>query len=123
MEPDFGEYWRRRARGRHFRVRTVVHGDRNQAIDFFQQAVARHGGDILDFKEFSNLSLSCIVEIRAPNLLALVDSLAVSGWHVEIAPDRATLSAAPEIALEGTLQVTFAGGDGELRIPVPAVPG
>ena len=123
MSGDFGEYWRHRARGRHFRVRVVTHGDRNEVIQHCQDAVAARGGDILDFKEFSNLSLNCIVEISAGSLVELIDHLIGKGWNVETMPDRQTLLAAPIIRREGTLQITFAGADGERRVPVPAVPG
>ena len=120
---DLGEYWKSIARGRHFRVQAVARERRELAIARAEDAVRLHGGDILDFKMFSNLSLSLIVEMTGGGVAALVDSLASRGWQVEVDPGREALAARAGDRLEGTLQVTFPEGDGELAIPVPAVPG
>jgi hypothetical protein len=42
---------------------------------------------------------------------------------VGVDPERDALAARAGDRLEGTFQVTFPEGDGELVIPVPAVPG
>jgi len=49
--------------------------------------------------------------------------VAAPGWPVELEPDRAALAARAGDRLEGTFQVTFPEGDGELVIPLPKVPG
>jgi hypothetical protein len=56
-------------------------------------------------------------------VLALADALAAMGWAVEVDPGKDCLADRAADRLEGTVQVTFPEGDGELVIPVPAVPG
>lgn len=121
---DLGAHWRRVARARDFRIRAVVKESRDRAIDHGKDAVLRHRGDILDFKMFSNLSLCMIVELEGgARVLALLDSLAALGWDVDVDPDREAIARRAADLLEGTLQLTFPDGDGELEVPVPAVPG
>jgi len=121
MPGDLGAYWKSVARGRSFRVEAVARERRELAIARVEEAVRRQGGDILDFKMFSNLSLSLMVEMAGGGVVALVDSLGALGWQVD--PGRDALAAGAAGRLEGTVQVTFPEGDGELVIPVPAVPG
>ena len=123
MSGDLGAYWKRVARARDFRIRVVVHERRDQAIDRGKDAISRSHGDILDFKMFSNLSLSMIIELSGRQLLSLLDSLQARGWGVEVEPGREAVAGRADEALEGTLQLTFPEGDGELRIPTPWVPG
>ena len=120
---DLGAYWRSIARGRDFHLQAVARGPRDQAIDLGRDAVHRCRGDILDFKMFSNLSLAMIVELRGGAVPALADALAALGWPVELDPEREQLAQRAGDLLQGTVQVTFPDGDGELRIPMPAVPG
>lgn len=123
MIEKLGEYWKTIARGRDFHVQAVARGARMHAIDAGKDAVARSHGDILDFKTFSNLSLAMIVEMSGGGVLSLVDALLAKGWDVEVEPDRGALAGRAADLLEGTFQMTFPEGDGELRIPTPAVPG
>jgi hypothetical protein len=123
MSGDLGAYWKKVERGRDFHVRVVVHEPRDTAIDHGQDAIHRSHGDILDFKMFSNLSLSLIVELSGSQLLSLLDSLAALGWDVEIDPGREVVARRATDPLEGTFQMTFPDGDGELRVLVPYVPG
>jgi hypothetical protein len=123
MDADLGAYWRSKARGNAFAVRAVVRGEREEAIERAKAAVGAAGGDVLDFKMFSNLSLTLIVELRGSGLLALLDALVALGWNVEVEPGRETFAGREAELLEGTVQLTFPDADGELRIPQPAVPG
>jgi hypothetical protein len=123
MSGDLGEHWKKTARARDFRIRVVVHEGRDQAIDHGKDAVLRNQGAILDFKMFSNLSLAMIIELSGSRLLSLLDSLVELGWNVDVEPDREAIARRATDLLEGTLQMTFPEGDGELEIPVPAVPG
>jgi hypothetical protein len=123
MDVDLGAYWRSKARGNAFAVRAVVRGEREEAIERAKAAVGAAGGDVLDFKMFSNLSLTLIVELRGSGLLSLLDALVALGWNVEVEPGRETFAGRESELLEGTVQLTFPEGDGELRIPQPAVPG
>jgi hypothetical protein len=123
MPGDLGSYWKSVARGRDFRVQAVAGERRDTAIARAQEEIQRQRGDVLDFKMFSNLSLSLIVEMSGDGVAGLVDSLVALGWSVEVEPDRDALAARAADRLEGTVQVTFPEGDGELSIPLPAVPG
>jgi hypothetical protein len=123
MTGDLGAYWKSMARGRDFRVQAVARERRELAIARAEEAVQRQRGDILDFKMFSNLSLNMVIEMSGGGVLALIDSLAALGWHVEVDPDRDALAGCASDRLEGTFQVTFPESDGELVIPVPTVPG
>lgn len=123
MPGDLGAYWKSIARGKDFHVQLVVHEGRHPAIEHAREAVLRERGDILDFKMFSNLSLAMIIELDGARLLALLESLVALGWHVEVEPGREVLARRATEQLEGTVQLTFPEGDGELELPLPAVPG
>jgi len=123
MPGDLGAYWKSVARGKDFRVQAVARERRELAIARAEEAVRAQRGDVLDFKMFSNLSLNMIVELSGGGVLALFDSLAALGWHVEVDPDRDALAGRAAERLEGTVQVSFPEGDGELTIRTPAVPG
>ena len=123
MSGDLGAYWKTVARARDFHVRVVAREPRDQAIDHGKAAIQSSHGDILDFKMFSNLSLSMIVGLSGRGVLSLLDSLVALGWDVDVDPDREALALRATDPLEGTFQMTFPDGDGELRIPLPAVPG
>jgi hypothetical protein len=101
----------------------VVREGRDRAIDLAKDAVSRNHGDILDFKMFSNLALSMIVEMNGSRALSLLESLVAMGWDVDVDPDREALALRATDLLEGTFQLTFPDGDGELAISLPAVPG
>ncbi len=120
---DLGEYWKRVARGRDFRIQAVARGGRDQAIGLARDVISASRGDILDFKMFSNLSLCLIVEVTAARVPALAAALAALGWGVEVEPDPAALAGRGGEPLQGTVQLTFPEGDGRLEIPTPAVPG
>jgi hypothetical protein len=123
MSGDLGEYWKTIARGRDFHIRAVVREGRDRAIDLAKDAVSRNHGDILDFKMFSNLALSMIVEMNGSRALSLLESLVAMGWDVDVDPDCEALALRATDLLEGTFQLTFPDGDGELAISLPAVPG
>jgi hypothetical protein len=123
MPGDLGAYWKTIARARDFHVRVVVHEPRARAIDRGKAAIQSSHGDILDFKMFSDLSLSIIVGLSGGGVLSLVDSLVALGWDVDVDPDREAMALRTTDLLEGTFQMTFPDGDGELKIPLPAVPG
>jgi len=118
-----GPYWQRIIRGRGFQVEAVAREPRRAAIERVEGAVQRLGGDVLDFAAFSDLSLNLIVELSASEAVALVDELAALGWPIELRPARERLGALGDDRLEGTVQLTFPEGEGELKHPKPAVPG
>lgn len=117
------EHWKTLYRGRHFHVRCLVRGPRQEAIDRAQEEVRRHGGDLLDFTALGDLSLTMIVELSGAGVAALAEGLRGPGWDVEVEPPREALLALGAERQEGTLLLTFAEGTGELRHVTPAVPG
>jgi len=117
------DYWRTIYRGRHFHLRAVAREPRQEAIARAEAAVQARRGDILDCKLFSNLSLNLLIELEAVEILALADALTALGWAVDLDVPRDGLAARGAERLEGTFQVTFPEGDGELVIPQPKVPG
>jgi hypothetical protein len=118
-----GEYWKTIYRGRAFHLQAVAREPRHQAIPRLEAAVQAAGGFVLDFSAFSDLSLNLIVELAGGQVVALADGLGALGWPVELEPARDLLAAAGEARLEGTVQVTFPEGAGELAHQKPAVPG
>ena len=118
-----GPYWKTLYRGRQFRVQAVAREPRVEAVARVEAAVQRLGGFVLDFKAFSDLTLNLLAELRGPGVVALADALAALGWPVEVEPGRDALGACGDEPLEGTVQLTFPEGQGELRHVLPAVPG
>ncbi len=88
---DLGTYWRKVARAQDFHVRAVVSDPRDDAILLFKDAISRSGGDVLDFRTFSELELSVIVEVQGGRVLSLIDTLVASGWDVDVDPDGEVL--------------------------------
>ena len=96
-----------------------------------KQAITSCGGSILDFRQFSNVSVCLTFEIAAARLDRLRDALAQTGLRLS----RESLDSLAEgcEAARGagggagesacTLSVTFVHDEPDLRIEVPAVPG
>ncbi len=89
-----------------------------------EAAIQKAGGWILDYRPFSNKSISIAFEIAAASVPALAEALAASTIHL----DAETLNllrgwprADAEIA--GTLQVTLHHDEPDVRDTVPSVPG
>ena len=117
------ELWRTIYRGRHFHLQAVAREPREAAITRAEALVQARRGDLLDFKMFSNVSLNLLVELPASEVLTLADDLAALGWSPDLDVPREALAARGGERLEGTFQVAFPEGDGELVIPLPKVPG
>ena len=97
-----------------------------------KRAITSCGGSILDFRQFSNVSVCLTFEIAASRLGGLRDALAQTGLRLSResldalaggreAARRDDVSGADETAC--TLAVTFVHEEPDLRIEVPAVPG
>ena len=123
MFAGLARYWESIRPGQDFHVHAVAGEPRLSAIPRAEQEVQRHGGDILDFKMFSDLSLNLLVELNGAGVGALIESLTAQGWHVEVEPTPDVLAARAANRLQGTFEVTFPEGHGDLVIRAPAVPG
>jgi hypothetical protein len=76
-------------------------------------------GDIVDFKLFSDVSISITMEVSAQNAGALLEALQDCIQIVEVTPLPA--ASAREITIY--LNLTFSVATGNLKIEVPQVPG
>ena len=104
----------------------VTGESRNAAIQLFETLCHNSGVFIVDFHVFSNVSLSVQFEAEVASLINFTAALTQSSFHIT-ADSQASLAllpaSHPQSRAVGTLQVTFASEDGNLRIAVPNVPG
>jgi len=115
--------WQTLYRGRAFKLQAVARGPRAEATAQVEAAVQALRGDILDFKQFSDLALNLVVELEAGAVVQLVEALEARGWPVDLEPPREALRSRAGERLEGTIRVDFSDGSGDLVIPLPRVPG
>ena len=92
-------------------------------------SVLNEVGWIVDFHQFSNLSLTVLFEMPRTGvprlrsgLAAIPFSLLASSLDALSRIEQESVSSASE-NLSGSIQVTFVHSEPDLRIPVPAVPG
>ncbi len=104
---DLGAYWRKVARAQDFHVRARVNQQRDTAMLFAKRSISRNGGDIVDFRAFSKLALSIIVQVDRGRLSSLVESLVALGWVVDASLDREALAGRPDEKLAGTFRLSF----------------
>jgi hypothetical protein len=104
----------------------VTSESRNAAIQQFETLCHDSGVFIVDFHMFSNVSLSVQFEAAVPALLNFTAALTQSSFHIT-GDSQVSLALLPASDSQsraiGTMQVTFACEDGNLRIAVPNVPG
>ena len=99
---------------------------RDEAIEVLQKLAQENNISILDSRMFSNLSLVVQIEGTIARFIALTEGLAKSEFRIDgsskVEMDKVALQDG-KLVVSGTLQVSFAAGDGNLVIPVPEVPG
>lgn len=93
-------------------------GERHSAINVITNIVGKYG-DIVDFKLFSDISLTMMIEIEELKINNLYDELA-DKIMMDTFEYMNTLSTRERIIY---LNITFTRGSGDLIIEVPAVPG
>lgn len=92
--------------------------ERHASINTIENVVSKYG-DIVDFKFFSDISLTMAIEIEEFKIDALYNELANT-----IRIDKfETLNAVSKKERKVYLNVTFTKGTGNLTIEVPNVPG
>lgn len=104
-------------------------------ISRVRAAFTTSDASILDFRMFSNLSLSIIFELPARRLGELANALAATGlrlsaesrelitnWQQQYV-DGACESPQQQSEIKGALQITFIHHEPELRLDVLSIPG
>ena len=89
--------------------------ERHALVDIVEEAIRATGGWILDFHQFSNISLVLEVEVPPRRLAQLVQLLTAGGIHFRPAPELAP--GLENDAVLGTLQVTFVHDEPDLHVP------
>jgi len=92
--------------------------ERHSAINKIQRIISKYG-NVVDFKLFSDISLSIKIEIEELNINKLYDELSLN-----IGIDKFEyLNTIAKKERTVYLNVTFNKGTGNLKIEVPSVPG
>ncbi len=91
--------------------------ERHALVDIVEEAIRATGGWILDFHQFSNISLVLKVEIPPRRLAELVQLLQSGGVHFRPAPELAP--GEENDAVLGTLQITFVHDEADLHVATP----
>ena len=115
------------------RITASTHADRIEMTSRAERAITRSGGWILDFKQFSNISICINFEIANKNIETLHLALKATGLSLsqqsdEALSSRSHLQNQPDAKLKEadiptTLQITFIHNEPDLRRDVPAIPG
>jgi len=92
--------------------------ERHKAIHEIQSLVSKYG-DIIDFKFFSDISLSMVIEINEFKIDKLYDDLSKKLGMNKFE----YLNSISQTERTIYLNITFVKGTGSLKIEVPSVPG
>ena len=101
-----------------FFLKGVCSNDRNQAISAIRDAV-NHFGFIIDYKRFSDVSISMCIEIEKRKIYSLHQKLK-EFMRVEDIDEVESNSKVECLVL---LNVTFTKSTGDMKIDAPAIPG
>ena len=93
-------------------------GSRHAGINDIQNIVTKYG-DVVDFKLFSDISITLVIEAKELNIDKMYNDLSNS---ISIDPFN-LLNSKSQKERTIFLNITFAKGTGDLRIEVPSVPG
>jgi hypothetical protein len=92
--------------------------ERHSAIDKIQSVVSKYG-DIIEFKFFSDISITLIIEIIESKIGKLNDELR----DILTIDKYDYYDSTSQIERTIYLNITFTKGTGNLKIEVPSVPG
>ncbi len=104
-------------------INAVTRVERLEATARAREAIARSGGDILTFEQFSNVSACVGFEIPPLRLPDLARELNAAGLNLSRRSEQALESANHGDTVPVTLQITFVHGEPDLRRHISAVPG
>lgn len=90
----------------------------NLAISEIEQIINHHGF-LVDFKRFSDISISLIIEIQEQKAVKLYNDLK----NYMVLTDSDFISSGSEEECTILFNITFTKGTGNLRIEIPSVPG
>ncbi len=101
-----------------FLIEAHTRNDRLNSVHVIEELISACGGVIIDFHQFSNISLNLNCEIVADVISGLVESMTLSGFVVTKHTQRTSTGSD-----QGFIVITFVHQEPDLRIVVPAVPG
>jgi hypothetical protein len=120
-------------RTRILRINASTRIDRIEMTSRAERAIIESGGWILDFKQFSNVSVCINFEIPARHVEKLRRALKAIDLRTTQESDEAlssysglqdhAISVRDESDISGTLQIIFIHNEPDLRRDVPAIPG
>jgi hypothetical protein len=115
------------------RINASTHADRIEMTSRAERAITESGGWVLDFKQFSNISICINFEISTKNISKLRLALKATGLdlsrqsHEALSNDSNLQNRSDaklrEADMPATLQITFIHNEPDLRRDVPAIPG
>lgn len=107
------------------RLQGVARGDRHALTARISAAMSDASAVIVDVHLFSGVLTVLAFELAPEDAKGLADALHGAGLDLDEASRRVLTEVARsrEERVEGTLAITFADGDPDLRREVPAVPG
>ncbi len=91
--------------------------ERHAMVDIVEEAIRATGGWILDFHQFSNISLVLELEVPPRRLSQLLELLQAGGVIFRPTPELGP--GAEDDAVLGTLQITFVHEEPDLHVPTP----
>jgi len=106
-----------------FSLEVYAYGERNYVIEECRTSLASNGGDLLDFKMFSDMLINFVIEISGKNLLKLNSKLQSFNWKTYLKIDEKILSNDSNSMIQGTMSVTLSSGTGDRKDIIPAIPG
>jgi hypothetical protein len=101
-------------------LQAVTRAERHLMVEAVSAAIGSCGGWVLDFNLFSNIAISIAFEIPAGQWDCLVERFAKLDWRLDQPP--AGLDDRPG-DLSVSLHLTFIHNEGDLRRPIPSIPG
>ena len=102
----------------------IAKGDPNETINAVDDAFSAAHASILDVHFFSGVHVSFVFEVHGSDVQALASALARAGVELMGESEAAVAEASRlDRAVSGTLAITLAHGDPNVKHEIPKVPG